>query len=199
MRPVSSKQTVIGCFGRLVWQKGFEYLIRSIPAVTAAVENARLVIVGDGPDRKPLEKLTAQINVSDRVRFTGFMEDVLPWMSRVDVVAIPSVKEGFPVVTLEAMAMAKAIVASNIAGIDEQLKDRYSALMVPPRSPSALADAIISLIQDRQLAADLGKKARRTVERKFSMEAAISATKRVYDDLCNPVNTDPIVNQTWSR
>ncbi len=180
---VSPDEVLIGCFGRLVWQKGIKYLLQALAAVAATDEHIRLVIVGDGPDRAGLEKLAAEISISDRVVFTGFVDDVRPWLSRVDIVAVPSVKEGFPMITLEAMAMAKPIVATRIEGIEEQLSHNQSALLVPPRSPAALSDALATVLANKQLAEDLGKQARHSVEKNFSLENTIIATKRLYDNL----------------
>ena len=179
----SAEEILIGCFGRLVWQKGFETLIRAIPDVVSKVAAVRFVIVGEGMDRDRLEKLAGEIGVRSRLTFTGFAGDIRPWLSRVDVVAIPSLQEGFPMITLEAMAMAKPIVATNISGIDEQLCHSRSALLVPPGSVSALSEALSTLARNRQLAQELGKEARCVVERQFSLERMIDATKRLYDTL----------------
>ena len=185
--PVPAGEILIGCFGRLVWQKGIEYLIRSVPAVTSKFENTRFVIVGDGPERSYLEKIASEINVSKRVVFTGFVDNLLPWLSRVDIVAIPSLQEGFPMITLEAMAMGKPIVATQIDGIAEQLQHRRTALLVPPRSPAALSEAMAALIQNKTLAGELGRKARRSAEEHFSLATTVNATKQLYDSLLRPV------------
>ena len=179
----SANEILIGCFGRLVWQKGFETLIRAIPAVAARVDTAHFVIVGEGVEKERLEQLAAENGVRSRLTFTGFTDDIRPWLSRVDIVAIPSLREGFPMITLEAMAMAKPIVATNISGIDEQLCHNRSALLVPPRSVSALSKALLTLARNRKQAQALGKEARRVVEEQFSLEGTIDATKRLYDTL----------------
>ena len=179
----SADEILIGCFGRLVWQKGFETLIRAIPDVLSKNAAVRFVIVGEGMDRDRLEKLAGEIGVRSRLTFTGFVGDIRPWLSRVDIVAIPSLREGFPMITLEAMAMAKPIVATNISGIDEQLCHERSALLVPPGSVSALSEALSTLARNRDLAQALGKEARCVVEEQFSLEKTIDATKRLYDTL----------------
>jgi glycosyltransferase involved in cell wall biosynthesis len=86
-------------------------------------------------------------------------------------------------ISLEAMAMAKPIVATQIDGITEQLQHRRSALLVPPKSSHALATAIVALLQDKSLAAALAREARKVVEQRFTLQNTISATQNVYDAL----------------
>jgi glycosyltransferase involved in cell wall biosynthesis len=182
-RSIRQVNMSVGCFGRLVWQKGIEYLIRAIPAVVSEVAPVHFLMVGDGPERDRLETMAAEMGVGDCITFTGFMEDVLPLLSRVNVVVIPSVKEGFPMISLEAMAMAKPIVATQIDGITEQLQHLRSALLVPPKSSHALAAAIVALLKDKSLAAELAREARKVVEQRFTLQNTVSATQNVYEAL----------------
>ena len=188
----STDEVLIGCFGRLVWQKGFETLVRAIPDVVSKVAAVRFVIVGEGKDKDRLEKLAGEIGVRSRLKFTGFAGDIRPWLSRVDIVAIPSLQEGFPMITLEAMATAKPIVATHISGMDEQLCHERSALLVPPGSVSALSEALSTLARNKELAQELGKEARCVVERQFSLERTITATKQLYDTLIGRRDALPI-------
>jgi glycosyltransferase involved in cell wall biosynthesis len=182
-RAIRHKKISVGCFGRLVWQKGIEYLIRAIPEVVSEVAPVHFLMVGDGPERDRLETMAAEMGIGDCITFTGFMEDVLPLLSRVNVVVIPSVKEGFPMISLEAMAMAKPIVATQIEGITEQLQHRRSALLVPPKSSNALAKAIVALLREKSLAAALGREARKVVQQRFTLQNTITATQDVYEAL----------------
>jgi glycosyltransferase involved in cell wall biosynthesis len=98
----------------------------------------------------------------------------------VDLVVVPSLLEGFPLVTLEAMAMAKPIVATQINGIEEQISDGEEGLLVPPKNPKALAAAVLKLVQNNELASRLGIEARRKVETYFSVEKMVGETEKVY-------------------
>lgn len=170
----------VGAIGRLVWQKGFEFLIECIPEIERAFPNARILIVGDGPLREKLEGLGERLKVKKNLIFAGFRSDIKELLSAIDVLVIPSLLEGFPMITLEAMAMAKPIIATNIEGITEQITNGEDGILVPARDPAALADAIIKLLSDRKLAKKVGLAARKRVERDFSVEKMVSETEKVY-------------------
>ena len=182
---ITPEVLVIGAVGRLVWQKGFEYLIQAIPEVVQILPNCRFLIVGEGPLRKTLEELATSLNVTEKVIFTGFTSDIKQVMANVDLLVIPSILEGFPMVTLEAMAMQKPIVATHIPGIIEQISDGEEGILVSPRNPSGLANAILLLMTDGELASKVGDGARKKVERKFSVERMVAETEKVYRSILN--------------
>ena len=172
---------LIGAIGRMVWQKGFKYLIEAIPEIVRVVPEAMFLFVGDGPLKKELEDLAESLKV--KVIFTGFRSDIKDMLSAVDLLVVPSLLEGFPMITLEAMAMAKPIVATNIDGITEQITDGANGILVPPKDPSALAKAVIRVLDDKELARSMGLAAREKVEQEFSVEKMIAETKKVYSSL----------------
>jgi glycosyltransferase involved in cell wall biosynthesis len=180
---IPDSATVIGCFGRMVWQKGFDYLLQAVPHIFKNNNNVTFLIVGDGPLRVDLEKLASELNISEQVIFTGFRSDIHHLISAVDILVIPSIQEGFPMITLEAMAMAKPIVATKIEGIVEQIIDGESGYLVSPRDPMAICEAVIELSHNRQLALKLGLEARRRVEKEFSVQKMISETEKVYESI----------------
>ena len=112
--------------------------------------------------------------------FTGFRSDIKEILPAIDILVIPSLLEGFPMITLEAMAMAKPIIATDIDGITEQITDGVNGILVPPKDPSALAMAIIKVINDKELARTMGLSAREKVAQEFSVEKMVRETKRVY-------------------
>jgi len=171
---------VIGAIGRLVWQKGFEYLIEAVPDVLRTYPDARFLIVGDGLLRERLEALSEELRVRDNVIFAGFRSDIKEILCAVDLLVIPSLLEGFPMITLEAMAMAKPIVATNIDGITEQITDGVNGILVPPKDPPALAKAVLRVLNDKELARSMGLAARKKVEQEFSVEKMIAETEKVY-------------------
>jgi glycosyltransferase involved in cell wall biosynthesis len=171
---------VIGAVGRMVWQKGFEYLLESIPEILKACPRSKLLIVGDGPLQKEFEALSKDREIKNNVIFTGFRSDIKEILSAVDLFAVPSLLEGFPMVTLEAMAMAKPIIATKIDGITEQITDGVDGILVPPRDPSALAKAVIRVLNDKELARSMGLSARKKVEREYSVEKMVAETEEVY-------------------
>jgi glycosyltransferase involved in cell wall biosynthesis len=177
---VARSVPLIGAIGRMVWQKGFKYLIQSVPNMLEVIPEARFLLVGDGPLRADLEGLVRELNIHDRVIFTGFRSDILEILSTIDILVAPSLLEGFPMITLEAMAMAKPIVATQIEGIIEQISEGEEGMLVPPKNPNALAAEVLRLVQDKELSSRLGAAARRKVESCFSVEKMIKETEKVY-------------------
>jgi glycosyltransferase involved in cell wall biosynthesis len=148
---------LVGAIGRMVWQKGFEFLIHAIPEIISDIHDVRFLFVGDGPLKSDLERLVRQLDISHKVIFAGFRPDI----SR-------------------AMAMAKPIVATRINGIEEQISDGEEGLLVPPQSTKTLSAAVLELIQNNELASRLGTAARRKVETYFSVERMVGETEKVY-------------------
>ena len=171
---------VIGAIGRMVWQKGFEYLIQAIPDIVQDVPDAKFLLVGDGPLRERIEALSKELRVRDNMIFTGFRSDIKEILCAVDLLVIPSLLEGFPMVILEAMAMAKPIIATNIDGITEQITDGVNGILVPPKDPSALAKGVIRVLNNKELAMTMGLSARKKVEQEFSVEKMVAETEKVY-------------------
>ena len=174
---------VIGAIGRLVWQKGFNYFIEAIPEIVRHMPDAKFLLVGDGPLRERLEALSEELKVRDNVIFTGFRSDIKEILSTVDLLVVPSLLEGFPMVTLEAMAMAKPIVATNIDGITEQITDGVNGILIPPKDPSALAKTVVRVLNDKEFARSIGLLARKKVEQEFSVEKMVAETEEVYMSL----------------
>lgn len=179
---ISSSEFVIGSVGRLTPVKGLEYLIRAVSKNKGPRER-KLVIVGDGPLRPALEGLAREVGVAGRVLFLGARNDVYDLMGVFDVLALPSLHEGVPMVLLEAMAMAVPIIASRVGGIPEILDDEQGALLVQARDVDVLADAIETMANDEVLRNRLRKAARARVESRFSIERTAALTGDLYCEL----------------
>jgi phosphatidyl-myo-inositol dimannoside synthase len=145
--------------------KGHDVLIRALALVRAKVPDVELVAIGDGPLRSELERLADTVGVAASVRFIGAVSDQERdgWLRRANVFAMPSrlpadglAGEGFGIVYLEAAAYGKPVVAGNVAGALDAVADGESGLLVDPTDPRAVADALTTLLLDRELAARLG-------------------------------------------
>lgn len=159
---------VIMAMGRLVYKKGFSYLLRAMPLVLEQCPGAVLVIAGDGDLRAELEGTARELGLGQQVIFPGH----IPWdqahrlLALADVLVVPSVHDqagnvdGLPIVLLEAMATGCAIVASDVAGIPQVIHDGQNGLLVPEKQPSALAGAICRILGDESLRRHLGEGAR---------------------------------------
>jgi len=177
---ITHAEPLIGAIGRLVWQKGLEHLIQAAAEILAAVPDAWFLVVGKGPFRANLQTLARELNISDRIIFTGFRSDIRELLSAIDILVVPSLLEGFPMITLEAMAMAKPIVATQLPGIKEQISNGVEGILVPPNNSKALGAAVLSILQDKKLASTLGGAARSRVESCFSVEKMVGETEKVY-------------------
>jgi len=163
---------VILTIGRLVAKKGCEYLVRAMPAILRAVPSARLVIVGDGPERPHLEKVAVDVGARQSVVFTGMVSwDMVPaYLQLAEVFVVPSTHDeagnvdGLPTTILEAMAAGKSIVASRVAGIPLVVRDGETGILVDERQPAQLAEGVIRLLTQPGLSRRLGSTARRDVE-----------------------------------
>jgi glycosyltransferase involved in cell wall biosynthesis len=180
---VAGEAPLLGAAGRLVWQKGFGDLVAAMPHVLARLPAARLAIAGDGPLRDTLQTQARAAGVGDRVLLTGFRPDAARFLAALDVLVIPSVREGFPMATLEGMALGLPIVATAIEGIVEQIEADTEGLLVPPGDPAALGRAAARVLEDRGLAERLGQGARRRAVAAFDVGRMLGATCRVYAEL----------------
>jgi glycosyltransferase involved in cell wall biosynthesis len=131
--------------GRLHPEKGQELLIRAMAQLRSEGVAARLVLIGDGQDRERLAELAARGGVGDSVRFLGWRDDVLDWMSAADAVVQPTLNEAFSQVMLESMALGRALVMSDVGGVADLVEDGVSGLIVPIGDVSRLAAAIREL------------------------------------------------------
>lgn len=171
--------------GRFVSEKGIEYLLRAAKLVLATNKNARFLLVGYGPRKASLQKLAIDLRLpSDRLVFAPKMnrKEIAGILSKCGVFVFPSVKEGMPVALLEAMASGSAIVASDIPGVKDLVQDSYNGLLVQPKDFSAIANAIITLLNDTTLRRRLSCNARSSVMSKYSKEKMLNSLDAVYEE-----------------
>jgi glycosyltransferase involved in cell wall biosynthesis len=161
---IAGDAKLIGVVGRLVPVKGHDVLLRAMPGVLAKEPSARLLIVGDGPERQVLEARAHELGLSGYVYFAGYLADVYPALRAVDVCAIPSLSEGLPYVLLEAMAMGKPVVASAVGGLAETLNHCENGVLVRPNDGQALTNALVSVLADPHLVETIVSGGRETIK-----------------------------------
>jgi len=145
---------------RLIKRKGLQFLIDAIPEVRKQVKYPFAIkVVGDGPDEKTLTTQIDQLGVGEYFRFYGYVEHgKLPeYYLNADIFVLPSLAEGMPNVVLEAMGSGLPIVATNVPGSEELVKDGENGFVLPPRDSQALAQALITLINQRALREEMGR------------------------------------------
>jgi len=178
-------EQVLLSVGRLEESKGFHVLLRSLAAVQEhgwLRHPWRWVVLGEGSYRPALEALAAHLNLTARVRFIGRAGDpeMHAWHEIATLFVHPTLYEGSSLVTLEAMAHRRAVVASAAGGIPDKVKPGENGWLVPPADASALAAAISGALADEARLARYGTAGRRIVEREFSLDAAGDATVALY-------------------
>ena len=174
---------VVGAVSRLAWKKGIRHLIDATPRLLEAVPDARVVIAGDGPLRSELEAQARSLGVRDRVLFLGSRPDTIELMAAFDVFVLPSVVEGMSNALLEAMAVGRPVVATDVGGNPEVVVDGETGLIVPPGDPHQLAASIQKLLEAPELAAEMGAAGRRRVIERYQIDVMTRRIEELYDTL----------------
>ncbi|MEW6684871.1 MAG: glycosyltransferase family 4 protein [Candidatus Edwardsbacteria bacterium] len=173
--------------GRLVERKGVEYLIDAFNLIAGKIE-AKLIIVGEGPERHRLEELVKSYGLKERVVFKGRIcqEELERCYANCDVFVLPAIvdskgdTEGLGVVLLEAMSYKKPVIASNLGGIVDIVRDGESGILVPEKNPQKLAEAILKILEDKDYARRLGEKGYRFAKENFSLERIVRRWLELY-------------------
>jgi glycosyltransferase involved in cell wall biosynthesis len=179
---------VVLALGRLVYKKGFEYLIQAAGPILAAHPEARIVIAGGGDLAAPLARQVAAAGLTGRVLLPGpVARDLVPlYMGGADVFVLPSVVDqygnvdGLPNSLLEALASGVAVVASRVAGVPLAVQDGQNGLLVPPADPAALATAVIRLLDSPELRARFGAAGRARVEHDLNWDHVALRFEQLY-------------------
>lgn len=171
---------IVGNVAALVPHKGQKHLIDAAALVVRRVPDARFVIAGEGELKESLERQIRDLGLQKHVLLLGFRPDILSLHKAFDIFVLSSVTEGLGTSLLDAMACGKPIVATTAGGIPEVVEEGVTGLLVPPRDPQGLADALLTLLEDAALRSSLGAAGRRSVIERFSAERMVQDTLRVY-------------------
>lgn len=180
---LDSDVPIVGIVARLVPEKGYEYAISAFYHVLKAYPSARMIIVGDGPLDESLRKMCVKLGIKDSVFFMGYRKRVENLVADFDVFVLPSVSEGLGLALLEAMALGKPVIGTEVGGIPEVIKHNVNGFLVTPGNDKYLTESIIEILSNKERAKTFGVKARNTVNRKFSSKTMIEKTEKVYMEL----------------
>ncbi len=176
---------LVGIVATLRSWKGHRFLIAAMN--DARLANARLVIVGNGPQDSALREQAAASGARDRVIFAGQQQDVVPWLQSFDVFALPSTgNEGVPQALTQAMARGLAVVSTPVGAIPELVEDGKTGLIVPPQNVEALASALVRLLGDPALAGRLGTAGRERVVAGFTSTAMLDRMEALLGEAARP-------------
>ena len=187
----------IGCLARFEKRKGQDTLIRAMVDVRKVLPDARLQLAGSDPNgfSAGLKELARSLSVEDGVDFLGFCATPLEFLRDLDVFVFASTAEGFGIVLLEAMAMKRPVVSSNIYPINHIIQDGESGLLVDPDDPRAFAAAIIALLEDSSRRYVMGEAAHDRCINEFSIEKMLNKTHELYLSLLGMRATKTVSNQ----
>jgi glycosyltransferase involved in cell wall biosynthesis len=177
---------VIGAVGSLHEGKGVYDLLECVKRLSDRYPPLKLLFIGDGPERQRLEERAAELSIRDRVIFTGVRRDVERMYAAMDIFVLASSSgEAFGLVLVEAMAMRKPVIGTTVGGIPEIIENEINGLLVPPKTASAIAEAVSRYIDDEAFARKMAEAGRRTVEQRFADEAMGDHVERMLRRICD--------------
>ena len=176
---------VVACIGQITQTKGQEEFVRAAAALARTRTDVEFLIAGQeseqgGPFTKRLSELARTSGLEDKLRFLGRVSHIPQLLAAVDVVVVPSWDEGFSLVTIEAMAARRPVLASRVGGITGIIKDNVTGLLVPPRDVHALTDKLLWLVSDASLRERLSVQAQRDVNARFGRDHIIDQIESLY-------------------
>ena len=175
--------SIVGTVGRLVEIKGHRYLIDAARLVLDNIPEVTFLLVGDGHLMEGLINQASTAGIKEKVIFTGWRSDIPSLINIFDIFALPSLNEGMGRVLVEAMAMGKPIVASNVGGILDLVKDGVNGILFPQGDAYAMAEAIIKLLMDREPARKMGEEGKRRVYPAYDLGTMIKNIEQLYKQL----------------
>ena len=174
---------ILGCVARLSPKKGHDTLLEAAARVVRQRPDATFVLVGDGPLRTEIQAHADRLGLNGRLRFLGLVENPASLLPRMDVFVLPSNMEGMSNALLEAMAAGRPVVATNVGGNAEVVLDGVTGVLVPPREPGQMAEALLGLLANPARASAMGAAGRARVEDHFSSRLMVRRLEDLYRDL----------------
>lgn len=183
---IPESHRVIGVIGMFDPVKGHVFLLRAIKRLQeSGVKDLTCLIAGEGRLETELKEYVSSAGMEGQVRFLGYRRDVPDLLALMDLVVMPSLRESFGMVALEAMAMKVPVIASRIGGLEEVVEHEKTGLLVPPGDAAALAEAIRTLAEDPEMRRNMGEAGRHRVEQCFGLDSTVRRIEDLYLELLN--------------
>lgn len=164
-------------------KKGHHILLEAVPDILKAVPDAKFVLAGNGPTEEKIKEMSREMGIDRHMVFLGLRPDIPSVLKSIDVFVLPTLQEALGTSLLEAMAMEKPVVTSNIDGIPEIVKDGVTGLLVKPGDSAGLAQAVISLLRNGEKARAMGLEGRKITESGYTVDRMVEGMHRVYRSL----------------
>lgn len=186
---IGAEDFVIGSVGRLVEIKRQERLVKAVAALAKRGRSVHLLLVGDGACRAALQNLAENAGIGDRVHFTGFQMETLPYLNLMDIFVLSSDSEGMPMALLEAWAAKKPVVASAVGGLPDLVSEGSNGMLFPPEDQRRLTELIEMLMDAPELRNRLGENGHAEVVSRYSATHTADAYRSAYLELLNERGT----------
>ena len=175
--------SVICTIAHMEEHKGIKYLLESASLLLQSRNDVSFLVVGEGALKEKLKILCADLKIEENVIFAGERGDIPEILSLTDIFVLPSLREGLPLTILEAMACGKPVIATNVGGIPEVVKDGVSGILISPKDPEALHSAMNELLGDREKMKKMGHNGKRVYSESFDSKTMIGKIEDLYDSL----------------
>lgn len=182
---IDNRKSTILSIGNLYPTKGYEYLVRAVKILVDNNYQIQAFIIGAGPEEQELKNIIGQLGLKNNVILAGRIDNAAQLLKAGQIYVCSSVKEGLSYTIIEAMQAGLPIVAASVGGNPELITDQEQGMLMPAQNPEALANAIVKLIDDPNLAQRLGQAAQQKAFSDFSLARMIIKTKSVYTELLN--------------
>lgn len=176
---------VIGCVSRLSKIKGQNYIIEAVAKLKGKYPDILLILIGDGESRNDLQNQAKRLSLENNIRFEGTHKNIIPYLSQMDIFILASIDEGLSIALIEAMAMGKKIIATDIGGIPEVIEHMKEGILVPIQDSESIFNAINQIIDDPELSLCLQKNAIMKAQNKFDLSKMMHKQSCLYIDLYN--------------
>lgn len=173
-------EPLVGIIARLHAVKGHRLFLQAAQEILAKKPGVHFLVVGTGPDEKSLKKMAGDLKISEAVNFMGFVDDIPSLLSTLDVLVVSSRWEGFGLTAAEGLAMAVPVVATEVGGLPEIIRPFETGLLVPYGNSSAMADAVIWILEHGREAREMAARGQKMVRREFTAHQMAIRTVEVY-------------------
>ena len=180
---IGADRFVVGWFGRMTAVKRTDDLLTTLAALRGRGIDALLLLVGDGDDRERLEERAHELGLARECLFLGYQEHVAAWYAVCDAIVLTSASEGTPVTIIEALAAARAVVATEVGGVPDVVDDGETGFLVPPGDTEALAARLELLAREPARRAEMGRIGRERVLRRYAVERLVDDVDGLYREL----------------
>lgn len=173
---------LVGNIGRLSEQKGMEYYINAIPDVLKRYPRVMFYIIGDGEDKMELINLAKELRIENNLIFLGFRNDVINVIKQLDLIVLSSLWEGLPLTPIESFSQKKSVIATDVDGTPEIIKNGYNGILITPRNNKVITEKVIELAKNNDLRVTLENNALKTYRENFTQEIFIKRYEWFYNN-----------------